>query len=136
MRVRFRRLGWPALLGLLAVSALGCGNQTLLSTQPQPGSLPEPPAFPFDEATAQRYQREYAARLGRPLELVNVEGLTLVLIPPGTFLMGSPDDEPGHNGGGYEDAQHTVTLTRPFYLGKHEVTVAQFRAFVTATGYV
>ena len=30
---------------------------------------------------------------------------------------------------------HKVRITRPFYLGQHEVTVGQFRRFVEASGY-
>ena len=45
-------------------------------------------------------------------------------IQGGTFRMGSPDEEPGHNSGGYDETAHIVTLTRPFYLSKHE-TAAQ-----------
>ena len=62
--------------------------------------------------------------------------MTFVLVPPGTFLMGSPEKEPGHNAGGYDETLHQVTLTRPFYLAKHETTVDQFRRFVEATKYV
>jgi sulfatase modifying factor 1 len=102
----------------------------LLLRLPREGQAPAPPAFPFDQATARRYQRDYAAWLGVPVEFVTSRGLTFVLVPPGSFLMGSPDDEPGHNASGYEEFQHPVTLTRPFYLGKHEVTVGQFRSFL------
>lgn len=46
-----------------------------------------------------------------------------VLIPPGTFTMGSPEDEPERDD--YE-TQHTVTLTTPFEIAETEVTNQQF----------
>jgi formylglycine-generating enzyme required for sulfatase activity len=97
---------------------------------------PTIPKFPFDAEAARRYQRAYADWLGLPVEWSNDLGMTFVLVPPGTFLMGSPDNEPGHNLSGYDETRHPVTLTRPFYLSKHETTVGQFRAFVTATKHV
>jgi formylglycine-generating enzyme required for sulfatase activity len=100
------------------------------------GAPPPAPKFPFDAATAARYQKEYAGWAGLPVELTNRLGMTFVLIPPGTSLMGSPEDEPGRNGGYDEGPRHEVTLTRPFYLARHEVTVGQFRRFVQATEYV
>ena len=93
---------------------------------------PAGPTFPFDEASARRLQHECAGRLGLPAEITKA-GIAFVLVPPGTVLMGSPADEPGRKA---DEALHRVTLTRPFYLGKHEVTVAQFRVFVEATGHV
>lgn len=63
----------------------------------------------------------------------SIENSGFVLIPPGTFLMGSPPDEPGRKP---DELQHEVTISRPFYLGRCEVTVAEFRRFVAATGYV
>lgn len=89
--------------------------------------------FPFDEAAARRMQEEWAGRLGLPVEQTNAFGMKFVLVPPGTFLMGS---SPAERGRGGNETLHPVTLTRPFYLGKHEVTVGQFRRFVEATGYV
>jgi uncharacterized protein (TIGR02996 family) len=51
--------------------------------------------------------------------------MTLAWIPPGTFLMGSPPEEPER----YEDeTQHRVTLPQGFYLGIHAVTQAQWQA--------
>ncbi len=108
----------------------------LLALPPRTAGPPKPPRFPFDAAAAQRYQREYAEWRGLPLEIANRAGINLVLIPPGTFLMGSPKDEPGHGSGGYDETQHEVTLTRPFYMGRTEVTVGQFRRFVEATKHV
>ncbi|MBX3746678.1 MAG: formylglycine-generating enzyme family protein [Verrucomicrobiae bacterium] len=53
-------------------------------------------------------------------------------IPPGTFLMGSPEDEPGR--ADWEGPQHEVTLSRGFWLGETPVTQAQWRAVVEAAG--
>ncbi len=65
--------------------------------------------------------------------LVNSMGMKLAPIPPGKFLMGSPDNETGRNA--IEGPQHEVVLTGPFYMGVHHVTVGQFKAFVKETGY-
>jgi formylglycine-generating enzyme required for sulfatase activity len=51
--------------------------------------------------------------------------MTFVLVPPGKFNMGSPEDEKGRD---EDETLHTVTLTEPFYLGKYEVTQAQYQA--------
>ena len=37
---------------------------------------------------------------------------------------------------GDEAPVHRVRITRPFYLGRYEVTVGQFRKFLEASGYV
>jgi formylglycine-generating enzyme required for sulfatase activity len=47
--------------------------------------------------------------------------LELVPIPVGEFLMGSPRDKE-------HDKQHLVRITKPFYLGKYEVTQEQWVA--------
>lgn len=49
--------------------------------------------------------------------------LVLRLIPPGTFMMGSPSDELGRDN--CEDL-HQVTLTKPFYIGVFELTQKQY----------
>ena len=56
----------------------------------------------------------------------------LVLVPPGRFLMGSDDGEKNRP----EGPVHEVRFARPFALAQFEVTLAEFRRFVTATGYV
>ena len=51
--------------------------------------------------------------------------MTFAWIPPGSFLMGSPESEVER----FEDEmQHRVTLSRGFYLGIHAVTQAQGQA--------
>ena len=54
----------------------------------------------------------------------------MVVIPGGTFLMGSPGDEPGRNDG--EGPQHEVTVPR-FALGASAVTFAEYDRFCEAT---
>jgi formylglycine-generating enzyme required for sulfatase activity/lysophospholipase L1-like esterase len=113
------------------------GFLALLLRLPPGGDKPPPaPKFPFGADAARRYQKDYAAWLGLPVEFRNGLGMSFVLVPPGTFTMGSPEAEPGHNAGGFDETLHPVTLTRPFYLGKHEATVGQFRRFVESSKYV
>ena len=55
--------------------------------------------------------------------------LVLRLIPPGSFMMGSPSDENGRSD--YEDL-HGVVLTKPFYVGVFEVTQKQYELVMGA----
>jgi formylglycine-generating enzyme required for sulfatase activity len=51
---------------------------------------------------------------------------TGVWLQAGTFTMGSPTDEPSRSNIAGKETQHTVTLTKGFYMGKHPVTQAQY----------
>jgi len=53
--------------------------------------------------------------------------LDFVWIEPGTFIMGSPEDELGRDD---DEIQHQVTLTQGYWLGKYEVTQAQYEAIM------
>ena len=55
----------------------------------------------------------------------NSLGMEFVLIPAGTFIMGSPPDEPNR---GSNEIQHKVSISRPFYMQNTEVTLKQWRA--------
>lgn len=57
----------------------------------------------------------------------------MVVIPSGSFFMGSPNDEAGRSDA--EGPVHRVKIAAPFALGKTHVTRGQFAAFVAATGY-
>lgn len=49
----------------------------------------------------------------------------MVKCPAGDFMMGSPDTEPGRN---KKENMRKVTISEDFYIGKYEVTQAQFKA--------
>ncbi len=56
--------------------------------------------------------------------ITNSQGMKLVLIPAGKFLMGSPASEAERDP---EERQHEVVISKPFYLGVHEVTQEQYQ---------
>ena len=59
-----------------------------------------------------------------PAHTVASISMDMIFCPPGTFTMGSPTSETGRGG---DETQHQVTLSHGFYLGKHEVTQAQYQ---------
>jgi formylglycine-generating enzyme required for sulfatase activity len=50
-------------------------------------------------------------------------GMKMKLVPAGTFTMGSPKEEADRR---EDEAQHVVTLTRPFYVGVYEVRQKEY----------
>ena len=62
----------------------------------------------------------------RDLPLTDDINVTMVWIPAGDFEMGSPDDEDGRNG--FEGPVHDVSIENGFWMGKYEVTQAQWEA--------
>jgi formylglycine-generating enzyme required for sulfatase activity len=67
--------------------------------------------------------KEYYARADKSSEIIGDDGAPMVLVPADEFIMGP------------SGAEKTVHL-KAFYIDKNEVTVSQFKKFVTATGYV
>lgn len=64
--------------------------------------------------------------LGRSFSVPEL-GTELIWIQPGTFTMGSPNDEEGRDGDEY---QHTVEITKGFWLGKFEVTQGEYQVIL------
>ncbi len=50
----------------------------------------------------------------------------MVVVPAGSFTMGSPDNEPERDK--YEGPQHRVTIAKPFAVARYEVTQAEWQA--------
>lgn len=57
----------------------------------------------------------------------------MVVIPAGSFAMGSPEDEPGRTGD--EGPQHRVTIARKLAVAKYPATRGEFARFVQESGY-
>jgi len=85
---------------------------------------------------------------GTPDILENSLGMRFVRVPAGEFDMGG-DETSARLHAAYPDAEpqrltdladeapvHRVRIGRAFYLGQHEVTVGQFRAYLAASGRV
>ncbi len=139
-----------ALAGILLLGAVFAMNAPEGQSEAESEADKSPAVAASNEFPAKERQEGAAKSLGIPIEYTNDIGMELVLIPPGEFDMGSTWDEirtlqkrakeldlvwwyspqvPD------EGPKHRVKLTRPFYMGKHEVTVAQFRQFVQETNY-
>ncbi|MDF1701022.1 MAG: formylglycine-generating enzyme family protein [Planctomycetota bacterium] len=84
--------------------------------------FPIPPAVEHRTRTVKPMTPEAVAALPKTLETKS--GLTLKLILPGTFEMGTPTDASPRR---KDEGPVQVTLTRPYYIGIHEVTQAQWR---------
>jgi formylglycine-generating enzyme required for sulfatase activity len=159
---RFGRRKWVAAVALLAVIGValtwwrGWVNEFFAPRSPvadsgasrgtpQAPSAPPLTVAPFDAAKAKELQEAWARHLGVPVEVTDVAGMKMRLIPPGEFLMGTPEaDLPAllTEKDAYwrdifknESPPQRVRLTRPYRIGATEVTLGQFRRFVQATGY-
>ena len=86
---------------------LAAGGQPQLGPQVAVGIYP--PATPMPAPASSLETRR------------NSIGMELVLIPPGEFMMGSEKGDPD------EKPVHKVMISKPFYLGKYEVTQAQWQ---------
>lgn len=119
------------------------GGATVNQTD-RSGAGVELASVPF--AGAREHQLAVAKSLGLDVSMRNSIGMTLQLIPPGEFLMGLSDSEfrelqsladshVGPGGLASERPQHRVRLTQAYWMGRTEVTVAEFRKFVSDTRY-
>ncbi len=130
-----RRLFILAAVSLVAMLGLGWIYQVATDRKAKPG--PRPPGFlvvsPVDEETdpvfGSRLPAGWASVDGTPGYdgwATSVReprcGIVMKLIPPGDFVMGSPDGEIDRRD---DEAQHRVQISYPFYLGVTEVTMKE-----------
>jgi formylglycine-generating enzyme required for sulfatase activity len=83
----------------------------------------EEPRTPSKTTSVEQVRQ--ASLIQLPPRFKNSVGMSFVLIPAGTFLMGSPEGERGRQP--WEGPQHSVTLRSPFYFGITSVTQGQYQ---------
>ncbi len=77
-----------------------------------------------EAAAAEARAREAASRVAKNIKMV--------VVPAGSYQMGSPSSEAGRHDG--EGPVHRVTIPRPFAVGAYEVTFAEWDACVDSGG--
>jgi formylglycine-generating enzyme required for sulfatase activity len=105
-----------------------CGETEKATSSPGKSEFPLLKTFQFATVKVDANGNVTERRKGEAQaysEVINGAQLEMVLIPAGTFQMGSPVTEKGRNDN--EDPRHQVTVPQ-FYIGKFEVTQAQWRA--------
>ena len=144
----------------LAMVTLGCGSDAVKPPEAEEAKGGDKYANVKEEHLVANHRQELespelldrvtedsdVAGAGYPPAITNSIGMKLRLIPAGEFMMGSRESaETLAKAFANRDAKpewfqdeylrHRVHITKPFYLGIYEVTVAQFREFVVATDY-
>ena len=115
----------PILLAVLALAAARADDPAWQAYE----------AWPFDATEAARRQAETAKAMGTPdplkIPLGGASGpsLTFRLIPAGTFELGSPDTEPGHEG---DERLRPEKIADPYYMMETQLTVEAYRALMKA----
>lgn len=111
----------------LAIQSVVGQDYVINAQVPIKPAAPAPMVAPFTEQEAKAKQEEWAKYLGTPVVEKNVMGMSMALIPPGEFQMGSPGAEKQRDP---DERPHRVRITRPFYIGVYEVTVTEFEKVV------
>ena len=107
----------------------------LLLTDANP--KPSEAIAPFDSQTAVDSQNAWSRYLNLPVDFENSIGMRFRLIPPGSFMMGSTQEDVDKAlmeragadwtaGFKSETPQHSVQLRQPIYISKYEVTQQEY----------
>lgn len=118
-------------LGITKLISNNASNNSTSTSITQPATTTDNKSFEFEtvkvDASGKIIERtkkianQFIEDLGQGIKLEMVE------VPSGTFTMGSPSSEANRDSD--EDPQHKVNI-ESFYLGKYEVTQAQYQAIM------
>jgi formylglycine-generating enzyme required for sulfatase activity len=111
-------------------------KQAKVSTLPVPAEPARPAAVPKGWAKVEQVTVSCTTEQGpKPVPLkyyINSLGMRFVLVRPGRFMMGAPEDERGRND---DEAPHAVEIVHRFFIGATEVATGDWRRFVKESGY-
>ena len=126
---RWQNLKTPLIVFGLCVLAATVFQRARLGNWAWPNSVGRAGAIVTQQVATQadlptKESAPAAANAGEYKEVVNTIGVQLLLIPAGTFNSGSPASEKDRMD---DETQHQVTLTKPFYMGRTELTQGQWK---------
>ena len=109
------------------IKTIGVGDKTNASYELSPGSAYHVAVKACDVSgfNCGDYSTIHDVKIPLGSSFKNSLGQTFILIPAGTFTMGSPSSELGRFP---DETQHQVTLTKAFWMMTTEVTQAQWQA--------
>ena len=99
-------------------------EKELLAQAAEKARLEQQAKLEQERTAEQKIEREKIETEFRKAGNVNSIGMPFQLISAGRFMMGSPENEPGHK---ENEFLHEVRLTSDFYLGRFEVTQGQWK---------
>jgi formylglycine-generating enzyme required for sulfatase activity len=124
---RIQGLVWALLIAVIAV-LVGWINQSFLKEQWRWYAVTQP----YVKAQVKPYvltsKAEAALQSGESFKECLTDCPDMIVVPAGSFTMGSPDNEIGRTK--EEGPQHVVAIGRPFAVSKYEVTFADWKACV------
>jgi len=125
-----RRLSWSLQRSALLLGGLACGVVVcaivawfVLSQAPTPGSAARSAALTADHERSLKPKDTFQECSNCPV---------MVVVPAGSFAMGSPAGEPDRFTN--EDPQHEVTIAHQFAVGQYELTFDEWEACVADGG--
>ena len=117
-----RSIVFAPIVILMVVLQSGCNDQDEAKKAPAPKKAIQGPVNGEPPINQVNFLPDVPG--DQPKVLTNSIDMKLVLIPKGTFMMGSPPDEKGSED---NERRHEVTISRDYHLGMHEVTQAQYK---------
>lgn len=91
-------------------------------------------AFAALIAAAPSAHGQNAASTVAPVTVTNSIGMRLLRIPAGSFMMGAVDGD--KQAGPQEKPRHRFTISKPFYIARLELTLAQWEAVMGGSPYI